>query len=118
MHTYRNRNTGDVVELEERSARLDHLNNWERLEGDEAESATDQRTAVETGIIRVPEGPLDQASVRSRLERASQDDLRELAQEYELDVDPDTFGDDEKTRALIDFLVERFGARPSWDDFD
>jgi DNA-binding transcriptional LysR family regulator len=23
-----------------------------------------------------------------------------------------------KTRALIDFLVERFGARPSWDDFD
>jgi DNA-binding transcriptional LysR family regulator len=23
-----------------------------------------------------------------------------------------------KTRALIDFLVERFGARPEWDDFD
>jgi DNA-binding transcriptional LysR family regulator len=23
-----------------------------------------------------------------------------------------------KTRALIDFLVERFGARPAWDDFD
>lgn len=32
MYRYRNRNTDDVVEREERSPRLDHLPNWDLIE--------------------------------------------------------------------------------------
>jgi hypothetical protein len=31
MYVYRNHNTGDRVELAKRSARLDHLQNWELI---------------------------------------------------------------------------------------
>jgi len=44
MARYRNRNTGDVVEYDEPNARLEALDNWERLDRPEPKAKATKKS--------------------------------------------------------------------------
>ncbi|MEV4091448.1 hypothetical protein [Streptosporangium saharense] len=57
MYVYRNSSTGQVVELAERSVRLDHLNVWLLIAEPEPEQAPEGEPASEAGPRHAPRRP-------------------------------------------------------------
>lgn len=96
-YTYRNHNTGDVVELEEPSARLDRLENWQRIER-LADSARDQDDDAGDG----EDAALREAS--EALAAAKYPELKKLAAERELDTSGSA--DELRERILADVAAE------------
>jgi hypothetical protein len=88
-HVYRNRNTGDVVELAKPSHRLEGLANWERVEADATDAARhapEPEPAPTDTTDEIASGRPSPEELRGTLAQATVAQLHELAAERGFDV--------------------------------